>query len=317
MPCCHVEPTGPFHSQFIADAQRFSAYVGGSPAPFPAGSSGAELVSALHIDLKLWQPKRPLGRPYRINDAFGNSWKAARPQLSPNPFIKSPKDRKFIEDTLVALPKPPTGCVISTFDQWILDTIWRIRGHSLSLSGAPVTRHPSALSTVGMAQKVVNLFLKYQACWLSGGQWNPTMGKFNPYPESAVVAPFLCALHSPIDSILLKRILHLPIGKWLVQEGLMDSRGYLRQSNGAFTSWSNLNCLRTYFGFQWMLRCIAIRTWPNKCACPAIGNQQPTLDGKECDLPPLSKNDQKWDWVRKVANLPPAACNNPVLKNNI
>jgi hypothetical protein len=168
-----------------------------------------------------------------------------------------------------------------------------------------------------MAQKVVNLFLKYQACWLSGGQWNPTMGKFNPYPESAVVAPFLCALHSPIDSILLKRILHLPIGKWLVQEGLMDSRGYLRQSNGAFTSWSNLNCLRTYFGFQWMLRCIAIRTWPNKCACPAIGNQQPTLDGKECDLPPLSKNDQKWDWVRKVANLPPAACNNPVLKNNI
>jgi hypothetical protein len=314
MPCCHVGPTRPFHSQFKADAQRFSAYVGGSPATFPAGSSGAELVSALHIDLKLWQPKRPLGRPYRINDAFGNSWKAARPQLSPNPFIKSPKDRKFIEDTLVALPKPPTGCVISTFDQWILDTIWRIRGHALSLSGAPVTRHPSALSTVGMAQKVVNLFLKYQACWLSGGQWNPTMGKFNPYPESAVVAPFLCALHSPIDSILLKRILHLPIGKWLVQEGLMDSRGYLRQSNGAFTSWSNLNCLRTYFGFQWMLRCIAIRTWPNKCACPAIGNHQPTLDGKECDLPPLSKNDQKWDWIRKVANLPPAACNNPVLK---
>jgi hypothetical protein len=94
MPCCHLGPTGPFHSQFKADALRFSAYVGGSPAPFPAGSSGAELVSALHIDLKLWQPKRPLGRPYRINDAFATAWLAARLQTIDDRFRDAPADRK-------------------------------------------------------------------------------------------------------------------------------------------------------------------------------------------------------------------------------
>jgi hypothetical protein len=83
MPCCHVGLAGPFANQFTSDAQRFSAYVGGS-ASLPTGTLGSELVSALHVDHKLWQPvKVPIGRPYRINDAFGNAWKAARPQRSP------------------------------------------------------------------------------------------------------------------------------------------------------------------------------------------------------------------------------------------
>lgn len=52
----------------------------------PPGAVSTELVSALHVDLKLWQPglnQVPLGRSYRINDAFGNAWKVARPRLMP------------------------------------------------------------------------------------------------------------------------------------------------------------------------------------------------------------------------------------------
>jgi len=143
MPCCHVGLTGPFANQFTSDAQRFSAYVGGAPN-LPQGATGPELISALHVDLKLWQPARvPIGRPYRINDAFGNAWKAARPQRSPDPFAGHPSDRQWVENAVFDLPQPPAGCVLSVFDQWILDTIIQIRGLALSLAGGVPLRSPT------------------------------------------------------------------------------------------------------------------------------------------------------------------------------
>ena len=274
MPCCHVGPAGPFAAQFKADAQRFSAYVGGAPN-LPPGAVGTELVSALHVDLKLWQPgsnQLPLGRLYRINDAFGNAWKVARPQRTRDLFKGHSTARQRVENAVFALPQPPGGCVLSVFDQWILDTIIQIRALALSLAGGTAPARPYASSTVGMAQKILNVFLKYQACWHVGGRWDQGKGQFVNNPASATVAPFLCALHCPIDSMLLKALLGGPIGQELVHLGLMNKRGYLRQANGVFTSWSNLDCLKTYFGFQLILRRIAMRTWPPGCACQSVAN---------------------------------------------
>jgi hypothetical protein len=272
MPCCHVGLAGPFANQFTSDAQRFSAYVGGAPN-LPPGAVGPKLVSALHVDLKLWQPARvPIGRPYRINDAFGNAWKAARPLLNPDPFAGHPGDRQWVENAVFDLPQPPEGCVLSVFDQWIMDTIEAIRVRSLNLAGGGAPAQPYALSTIGMAQKILNLFLKYQACWHVGGQWDQDAGQFVNHPASATVAPFLCALHSPIDSRLLNALLRSPIGQELVNLGWMNNQGYLQQANGVFTSWSNLDCLETYFRFQLMLRKIAMRTWPPGCACQSAAN---------------------------------------------
>jgi hypothetical protein len=300
-----VGPAGPFAAQFKADAQRFSAYVGGAPK-LPLGAVGPELVSALHVDLKLWQPgpnQVPLGHPYRINDAFGNAWKTARPQLSPNPFKGHPADRAFIDSVVLTLPPPPSGCVLSVFDQWILGTIMAIRNRSLKLVGGKAPAKPYALSTVGMAQKILNVYLKYQACWHMGGQWDQATGQFVNHPASARVAPFLCALHSPIDSRLLNALLGSPIGQKLVALGLMNKRGYLRQANGVFTSWSNLDCLKTYFGFQMMLRKIAMRTWPPGCACQSAANHG-NNSAAASNLPQgIFEPGEVWDWLGRLGDF--------------
>ena len=303
MPCCHVGLTGPFANQFTSDAQRFSAYVGGA-LNLPPGAAGPELISALHVDLKLWQPARvPIGRPYRINDAFGNAWKAARPLLNPDPFAGHPGDRQEVENAVFDLPQPPEGCVLSVFDQWILDTIEAIRVRSLNLAGGGAPAQPYALSTIGMAQKILNLFLKYQACWHVGGQWDQAPGQFVNHPASARVAPFLCALHSPIDSRLLNALLGSPIGQELVRLGWMNNQGYLQQANGVFTSWSNLDCLKTYFRFQLMLRKIAMRTWPPGCACQLAANHG-NNSAAASNLPPgIFEPDEVWDWLRRLADV--------------
>jgi hypothetical protein len=305
MPCCHVGLAGPFANQFISDAQRFSAYVGGAPN-LPPGAVGPELISALHVDLKLWQPRPnqvPLGRPYRINDAFGNAWTTARAQRSPDLFNRHPADRQWVENAVFDLPQPPAGCVLSVFDQWILNTIIQIRDRALRLAGGGTPAQPYALSTVGMAQKILNLFLKYQACWHVGGRWDQATGQFVNHPASARVAPFLCALHSPIDSRLLKALLRTPIGQKLVNLGLMNNQGYLRQVNGVFTSWSNLDCLRTYFWFQLMLRKIAMRTWPPGCACQLASNHG-NNSAAASNLPPgIFEPGELWDWLGRLGDV--------------
>jgi hypothetical protein len=305
MPCCHVGLAGPFTNQFTSDAQRFSAYVGGA-ASLPPGAVGPELVSALHVDLKLWQPgpnQVPLGHPYRINDAFGNAWKAARPQRSPDPFQGRPDDRQWVKNAVFDLPQPPAGCVLSVFDQWILDTIEAIRDRSLNLAGGVAPAQPYALSTIGMAQKILNLFLKYQACWHVGGQWDQAPGQFVNHPASATVAPFLCALHSPIDSRLLNALLGSPIGQELVNLGWMNNQGYLQQANGVFTSWSNLDCLKTYFRFQLMLRKIAMRTWPPGCACQSAANHG-NNSAAASNLPPgIFEPGLVSDWLGRLGDF--------------
>jgi hypothetical protein len=254
----------------------------------------------------LWQPgpnQVPLGHPYQINDAFGNAWKVARPQLSPDPFKEKPDDRAFIKSVVLNLPPQPSGCVLSVFDQWILDTIIAIRNRSLMLAGGNAPAQPYALSTVGMAQKILNVYLKYQACWHVGGQWDQATGQFVNHPASARVDPFLCALHCPIDSVLLKTLLQDPIGQELIKHGLMNNQGHLRQSNGDFDSWSKLDCLETYFAFQWILRNFAMRTWLPGCACQSIVSRKANSVAGSSSPSQMPGLDEIWSWFRKVVEL--------------
>jgi hypothetical protein len=136
-----------------------------------------------------------------------------------------------------------------------------------------------------------------------GGQWDQATGQFVNHPASARVDPFLCALHCPIDSVLLKTLLQDPIGQELIKHGLMNNQGHLRQSNGDFDSWSKLDCLETYFRFQLMLRRIAMQTWPPGCACryPAEhGNNSAAAS----NLPPeIFEPGEVWDWLRRLADV--------------
>jgi len=302
MPCCHLRPAGPYSAGFAADAQRFSKYVGGG-WPIPPLAPGGGLVSALHIDLKLWTTGKILARPYRANDAMGNSWKVARPQLTPDRFIGHPVERAAVEELVRLLPVMSSNpCALAPYDRWILEGIAAIRTAGRGLGEGGGTGKPTTLSTVGMAQKILNVYWKYKACWHAGGTWNAGAGAFVPSANAA--GAILCALHCPIDSILLRAIRDkLTLGRWLQERGLMDAEAYLRQSDGSFSPWSKLDCMRAYYGLQLILRRIAMYTWPKGCACSSHDGLA-GVPGAVLPSPGRSGARDVPDWIEEAFNLP-------------
>lgn len=276
-PCCHINTAGPFSVHLQVDSRRFSSYVAGC-WPLLLGAAGGEMTSALHVDLKLWDAPRTLANIYQTNDALGNAWKTARPRMATDMFLHNPAQRLLVESKIALPPLPASeteGCRIAVFDRWILDAITQIRliGRGLPGFAALKPGTPPALSTVGMAQKVVNIYLKYHVCWYAGGICDPATGAFAANPPSASVAPYLCAFHCPIDSILLKKIGACSLGKWMRDRGYMAKNFYLRQFDGNYRPWTKLDCLGTYYRFQQLLRLLAMRTWPPGCACSQLGGE--------------------------------------------
>jgi hypothetical protein len=300
MPCCHLIPPGPFAAGFAADAQRFSKYIGGG-WPIPPLAPGRGLLSALHVDLRIWTTGKRLAHLYRANKAMGNAWKAARPVLGRDTFKGHAASRAYVEKLVGSLPGLTSlSCVLGPYDCWILSQIDAVRKAGRTLSGG--VGRDSALSTVGMSQKILNVYWKYQACWHVGGTWTAGAGAFVPSPNAA--GAILCALHCPIDSILLRAIrVKLTLGPWLQKKGLMDARAYLRQSDGSFSPWSKLDCIRAYYGLQLMLRRIAMYTWPKGCAC---SGQDGLAGGSGAVLPSPSRSDASDvpDWIEEAFNLP-------------
>jgi hypothetical protein len=275
MPCCHINPASPFSVHLQQDSRRFSAYVAGL-WPLPPGANGSQMTSALHVDLKLWDPLGRLPNIHNPNHAFDNAWKAARPVLTQDLFLQNPASRPTVRGLIAPPPLAGVqigGCAIAVFDDWILSAIQQIKGIATGLPGyaaALAAGSPPALSTVGMAQKLVNIYLKYNVCWHAGGIYNPAAQGFVANPAAAFVAPYLCALHCPIDSILLGKIRSLPLGAWMHKRGYMANNSYLYQLNGQALPWSKLDCLGAYYRFQQLLRLLAMRTWPHGCACPPL-----------------------------------------------
>jgi hypothetical protein len=124
-----------------------------------------------------------------------------------------------------------------------------------------------------MAQKVVNLYNKYMACWAYAGQYNP--GALMAPIDPTGVKNFICALHCPLDNILLLRLAKTNIGDYLVKHGLLQVSGAsvkIQQDNGKRNTWSNLDCSTAYYALQWFIRRIAMATWPSGCSAPCLSS---------------------------------------------
>ncbi len=308
MPCCHLPPgpAGNFLTSLQDDAQQFAIYVGGG-TPTGRVLLPRFLTSALHMEMKLWKPT-PF--TYWENDAQRNSWAVMRVVLGKDTFVDREKCEIF--NLLCKLPaySTPSGCVLNQYDGWLLDMILNLRGLGLAPHRGPIpagtARHVSALASVGRAQKLLNIFLKYELCWQVAGQW--AGGNVLPYasPRIPDLQRFLCALHAPLDSIILEAITGLPLGRWLQEQGLQKkSNDYLQQSsNGNFVPWSKLDCLRTYYGLQLILRRIAMATWPTGCICGASPDKviEECCDWFNCKYPRPEVGRQ--DWLKAACTLP-------------
>ena len=76
--------------------------------------------------------------------------------------------------------------------------------------------------------------------------------------------------------------------------------------------WSKLDCLGTYYGFQLVLRRIAMSTWPKECGCFGLSDaiqkcgdmfQEEFTKGQEC---------QGTDWIEIAKNIPDEIIDNTI-----
>lgn len=354
MPCCKIPNQTPpvFPFSLIPDAVRFANYVGGAPfvvigAPAPT----TILNSGLHLEMKLWPVEGglPLNR-YLINGHFHNAWVAMLAGWldwqAGDRFDVG--EKPALETLLDSLPNPTNaaGCHLTAFDGWHLQLMSDLRQTGQNLARNPILpegkKRTTALASFGRCQKLINVFLKYEICWQVADQW---VGRaLVPYaaPRVPSLPEYLCALHAPIDRILLagppkkkgKPRSHFglsgtPLGQWLKGLGMMSADGAdLRQSSdGEFQPWSKLDCLRAYYGFQLMLRRIALNTWPPGCACGSTPPRDPATSAKVltgqcrdwfnagfCAKHPVGEGP---DWIQIACDLPEEVIRETILKLRI
>jgi hypothetical protein len=305
-PCSHIPPAGFFQASLLTDNEVFSRWVARQWPLIPVNRT-SHLTSALHIDLKLWHSATPLARIFIENDARGNAWKVARPQSAKDPFTLAPNAKNQIWNSITSvLPHAAAACAMFVYDEWILKKIMGIRASALAVPhahGLVGNNTPSMLTTVGMSQKLINIFIKYHVCWHAVGQFNQGAANAAPYPTSGFVAPFICAYHSPIDRILINNLKPLSIGKEWIKRGLLDrADARLKDSTGTFRPWSKMDCLRTYYGFQLMLRKVAMVTWPRGCACR--GDLIAVCAKRFDEWFPDQENSDGPDWIQAALDLP-------------
>ena len=317
MPCCHIpNPAQPaFPATLVPDAQRFSQYVGnGNPSGRAATTT--ILTSGLHLEMKLWPPTGQLPTPpHKINDAQHNSWQAMSGRTTAPTgqfprFLPQEKEKVF---TSIEIPARPKACALLEYDRWLLEITFDLRRVGLAHAGIAVawvpsgkTSKPPELATVGLSQKLLNIFIKYELSWQVTGVWRSAAFAHYSDLQLPELRYFLCALHAPLDSIVLKGIANSRLGKWLQERGLQKPNGDLLKScTGSFRPWSKLDCLRTYYGLQLMLRRIAMETWPKGCACSASPDQAI----KDCadwfnQKYVVSNNCKGHDWIQAACDLP-------------
>ncbi len=338
MPCCQIpnQNNPVFPPSLIPDAERFSRYVGGERLEQigdPAKSG--VLTSALHLEMKLWKPIT-FRRPLLENDIESNSWLVMRRRTTAanEVFQRFDAGEKRPIFSLFKLDARRSNCGLIPFDEWVLEMILSLRNQGLAHADLPhpwnpvVHKQPPELATVGLAQKLINIFLKYELCWQVAGRWENE--GFVVYAQHRIpnLQHYLCALHAPIDRIVLEGarekgqektdfgLLGTPLGRWLLNSEMIKSNGDLKQSSdGTFRPWSKLDCLRTYYGLQLMLRRVAMNTWPAGCACGGGLKVDPDAAAKA-----LTEECAKWfekkcgekhrcgqgqtDWVKAACELP-------------
>jgi hypothetical protein len=181
-----------------------------------------------------------------------------------------------------------------------------IRDQALALNG-PVWAGEAPLTSVGMAQKLMNLYIKYRLCWQIIGEYPALVPRVPAPPGALNPRAFLCALHAPIDNIMLAQFLKLSIGKYLLERKLLrvtpDGRTEIFQSNPQpFVPWTKLDDLRSYYGLQLAFRRVAMKTWDLGCACKPIPDSlRDCVTEFDKQYPPDRGSDR--DWLKEVLSI--------------
>lgn len=301
--CCYTPLNAASRKATKIDSEQFSCYVGaGSPKPLAPVPTPA-LISALHVEMRLWPAHGLLPKKYRPNDIVHNGWAAMKVRGVSVAHDRAQK-ATAVNAVIGAVPlEPQEACVLNTYDKWLLQTIVTIRTNAAALpkARAACPRHmPSTLASVGLSQKLINICVKYAFCWEVAGQYDRATGAYSTVTTLPNVGGFVCALHAPIDREFLTALSLLPLGKYLIDRKLIDKTGTrIRQSNGTFTPWSKLDCLRAYFGIQLVIRHLAIHSWPQGCACTVdtgvawFGKHFPEYENREAP-----------DWITEAYEIP-------------
>jgi hypothetical protein len=316
MPCCHLPP--PIPPSLVPDAERFSKYVGGAPlGAIGVPHASTLLTSGLNLEMKLW---KPTNYTYQPNQHELNSWRVmSRRTTAPNRlFLRhTQKEKDLIFSKIIKIKPEFNKCNLIPFDDCLLKLIIQLRHDALARLGIglwePVVppQRPPEVGTIGLAQKLINIYFKYEICWQFAGQWDA--GAFTVYtPKILFLQNHLCALHAPIDSILLKEINKLPLGKYLRNKRILINGDNLRQANGVNKPWSKLDCLRTYYGLQLILRRVAMNTWPKGCACSARDSETLADSAsrliKECadwyNSEYYANDNAITDWIKIATEIP-------------
>ena len=116
---------------------------------------------------------------------------------------------------------------------------------------------PPELGTIGLAQRLVNLFFEYEQAWTltlrpaTATQDLPSQDLYALFPH----------LHATLHVAFIKALEALPLGRWLTKNGYMRTGKFLNNSDGKFHSWWQTDCIRTYYGIQILLHRVAMTTW--------------------------------------------------------
>lgn len=338
MRCCQIpnQNNPVFPSSLVPDAASFSRYVGGEPLEQIGDQvEPGVLTSALHLEMKLWKPTK-FKKPYEINNSLKNSWVAmlAGWNSKDQGDRFNADEKQGIEKDLASLADIHVSgsCGLTDFDGWHLKLMVELRRKGQDQDRKPILpikhAHTTSLASFGRAQKLINIFLKYELCWQVAGRWENE--DFVVYAQHRIpnLPQYLCALHAPIDRILLEGgrekeqektdfgLLGTPLGRWLLVSEMIESNGDLKQSSeGKIRPWSKLDCLRTYYGLQLMLRRIAMNTWTAGCACGGGPKGDPDVAAKALTVACAKWFENKYgekhrcgqgqtDWVKAACDLP-------------
>lgn len=255
---------GDFERSQLEDAMDFSNFVAGNYR-CPPYQNGNFITGSLHLEMKTGRTAVELPARYQPNDVEGNVWRAmANRATIPQGHNGTDEDGKKAIYTKIrsALPKGE-GCLHQDFDQQILSLILSLREQGLAAfpqwSAKPPWRPPE-LGTIGLAQRVINLYFGYELAWTLSGRPDNASGE----PPAEDMTWFTPYLHAPLHVAFLRSLEKLPLGQWLTQREFLRQGKILDGSDAKYHPWWKLDCLRTYYGHQILFRRVAMSTWlPN------------------------------------------------------
>ncbi|MEI6655721.1 MAG: hypothetical protein WCP45_13220, partial [Verrucomicrobiota bacterium] len=184
-----------------------------------------------------WSPATgALPKRYHPNCAEHNAWKAMQ-QMGIKGTFSPPEQTAIFNQIRSTFPSLPANqCAQSVFDGWLCGLATRLRATGLGQNGAMLpraTQKPTTLASFGLVQKLINIYLKYAFCWAVAGRYN--QGAFESFSLIPNITDFTCALHAPIDAILLGELRDTELGKkWIAERFFEKNRNRLK-ADGQWT----------------------------------------------------------------------------------